>query len=931
MRNNQTFKLSALSAAMLSMATGFATPAFAAEEAEVEKIMVTGSRIARAEVASTSPITVVSKAQMTKLGITDVSTALRRLPAITGASANNQSSSGANNIQTATLRGIEATNTLILLNGRRMVGSDEDGLVDLSTVPFEAIAQIEVLKDGASAIYGSDAIAGVVNIITKRNYEGFEVNARYGQSSEGDAEEREVGLVMGFSTDKGSVMIAASSSNNDGWEEKDRYMTRDTDREYMGGTDVSSGTTPFSRLSGFGLDGTDGKTWTVPDASNPSQVVLFDYDEMGYNYRAAQSGANDNKTNSVFVTADYELSDDVIFFTELSFHDGFVQGNQAPPGTDTGWYGDNVDTPNAFKRYPDADGNNFGVGPNQKYNPFGIAGNVTRRFSEYGPRIYKTDNNIKRYTLGLQGTIFEEYDWEVNFSSQSAELISRGGAQPSINQIERALSDECETEADPTCVALNVFGPEGSITTEMLDFINTTAPVVTNKNDLMFMQAHISGPIVSMPAGDLMFSSGIEYREDQLSMEVDQAQRTATFDVSWGESSTPVISPVREITELYLELAIPVLDSLEVEAAVRYSDYSDIDESTTNPKFGVIYQPLDMLKLRASYSTGFRAPTMAQMYQGRTSSLTTNLYDPCNPNNEANFSSSDPRCVALGLDPQYSQNAIQSFDVIGGGNPDLKPEEAENMTLGLVVEPLDNLSFTLDYFDIEQTNVVFASTDYVIDQNLAGNPEYAGDVLRSNNGTGYIQTVIAPANNIAARNLSGFDFNANYVLETDIGEWRINLDTTLMDSFEVQDTSDTPFRDIVGTYDAAFGSIPEWKAAMQLDWSMGNFRATWDFNYNSDLKVLVADTDPNDADKVIYKTRTYKVGDVEKEDIMDATFIHNMQVGYFIDSIGTDVHFGIQNVFDKEPPYLDKGVTSTDDNLYSFRGRFFYMGVKKEF
>lgn len=904
MITNKTFNLSTFSIAMLSLASGIATPSFAAEEEQIEKIMVTGSRIARAEVTSTSPITVVTKAQLTNLGITDVSSALRRLPAITGNSANNQSSSGAVSIQTATLRGIEATNTLILLNGRRMVGSNEDGLVDLSSIPFEAISQIEVLKDGASAIYGSDAIAGVINIITRKNYEGFEVNAHYGQSSEGDAQERELGLVMGFSGEKGSMMFAASTSNNSGWEEKDRYMTKETQRDYLGGSNISSGTTPYARLSGFGLDSDN--TWTILDASNPTDVTAFDYDTMGYNYRGAQSGANDNKTTSVFVTGDYELRDGLTLFAELSFHDGFVQGNQAPPGVDTGWYGDSVDTPNAFKRYPDADGNNFGVGPNQKYNPFGQAGNVSRRFSEYGSRLYKTDNSINRYTLGLQGTAFEEYEWELSFSSQSAELITRGGAQPSISMIERALSDECETVEDPTCVALNVFGPEGSITSEMLDFINTTAPVVTNKNDLMFMQAHISGPVMKLPAGDLMFSSGMEYREDQLSMEVDQAQRTATFDVSWGGSSTPVVSPVREITEFYLELAIPVLDNLEVEAAVRYSDYSDINESTTNPKFGVIYQPLEIFKVRASYSTGFRAPTMAQMYQGQTSNINTSLYDPCNPGNDLNFSSTKAECVALGLDPAFSNNAIQSNDIIGGGNLDLKPEEAKNMTLGLVLEPVENLSFTLDYFDIEQSNVVFASSRYVIDQNLAGNPTFTGDVIRSNNGTGYIKTIFSPQNNIAARNLSGFDLNANYTLETDIGEWRVNIDTTLMSKFEVQDTSDTPFRDIVGTYDSAFGSIPKYKTNIQLDWSMGNYRATWDANYNSKIEASA-------------------------DDVMSASTFHNMQAGYFIESIGSDIHFGIQNVFDKKPPYLNQGVTSTDDNLYSFRGRFFYMGMKKEF
>ncbi|OHU85377.1 MULTISPECIES: TonB-dependent receptor [Pseudoalteromonas] len=904
MTTKLTFKFSALSLAVISSVSSISANVHAADDnlKEVEKIMVTGSRIARAEVESTSPITVVSKEALTNLGISDVSSALRRLPALTGNTANNQSSAGSNNIQTATLRGIEATNTLVLLNGRRLVGSDEDGLVDLSSIPFEAISQIEVLKDGASAIYGSDAIAGVINIITRKNFEGFKVTAHFGRSSRGDADERKVGFVTGVSTDKASIMVAASTSNNAGWEEKDRYMTKDADQTYLGGGNGRSGTAPNPKLTGFGLG--EG-TWTVPDASNPSQVIAWDYDKEGYNYRAAQSGANDNKTTSVFVFGEYELADELTFFTELSFHDGFVQGNQAPPGTDTGWYGDSVDTPNAFKRYPDADGNNFGVGPNQKYNPFGEAGNVSKRFSEYGSRIYQSNNTITRYTLGLQGMLADEYDWEVLFSSQSAKLVQEGGAQPSIIQIERALSDECETAADPDCVALNVFGPEGSITQDMLDFINTTAPSQTNKNDLSFIQASIAGPVMQLDAGEMMFSAGAEYREDQLSLSVDQAQRTATFDVSWGGSVTPVTSPVREISEYYLELAIPVLENLDVEAAVRYSDYSDIDQTTTNPKFGIIYRPLESVKIRGSYSTGFRAPTMAQMYQGRTSSINTNMYDPCNPNNDANyFNTSIAGCA--GLNPAFSKNEIQSNDIIGGGNPNLKPEEADNMTLGLVMEPLDGLGVTLDYFDIEQSNVVFSSSRYVVDQYVAGNPEFANAVIRSNNGTGYIQTIFSSSNNIAARNLSGYDLNINYLHENNLGTWRFNLDATYMADFEVQDTSDTPFRDVVGTYDSAFGSIPEYKANLQLDWEQGNYRVTWDAAYNS--KITAAE-----------------------DDVMDATVFHNIQLGYFIDQLQTDVHFGVQNLFDKEPPFLKANGTSTDDNLYSFRGRFYYVGLSRSF
>jgi len=900
---NKKFKLSALSISLLSIASSIATPTFAADEEQIEKIMVTGSRIARAEVASTSPITVVTKAQLTNLGISDVSSALRRLPAITGNSRNNQSSSGAWNIQTATLRGIEATNTLVLLNGRRMVGSDEDGLVDLSSIPFEAISQMEVLKDGASAIYGSDAIAGVINIITHRGYEGFEVNARYGQSSEGDADEREVGLRLGFSTDKGSVLIAASSKNNAGWLEKDRYMTKDIDQTYLGHVNRGSSTAPNAKLSGFGLEAGN---WTILDANDPlGSTVPYDYSTMSYNYRAVQSGANDNKSNSIYISADYDINDDINFFSEFSLYDGFVRGNQAPPGVDTGWYAGGSETPNAFLRYDDADGNHFGVGANQKYNPYGIAGNVARRFSEYGPRIYETESTVLRYTLGLQGTIFEEYDWELNFSSQSGDMTLTAGTQPSIIMIERALSNECETAADPNCVALNVFGPEGSITNEMLDFINVTQPTTTNSNSLMFMQAHISGPIMELPAGDMMFSTGLEYREDQLSMGADQAQATATFDVSWGDTTTPVVSPVREITEMYLELSVPVLENLHFEAAGRYSDYSDINESTFNPKFGLSYQPLDILKLRATYSTGFRAPTMAEMYQGKTIVL-GEVYDPCNLENKEGFIADTPACNALNLDPGNMVNGIQNITVVGGGNPDLSPEEAENMTLGMALEPMENLSLTLDYFAIEQTNVVFTSDRYVIDQHHAGNPDYANDVQRAGNGTGYVQEIFSPANNVAARNLAGIDFNANYLLSTNIGEWRFNLDTTFATKFEVQDVSGNPFRDITGTYDNAFGSIPEVKAAFQLDWSMDKLRATWDLTYNSDIEAT-------------------------ETDVMEATTFHNMQVGYFIEDIETDVNFGVQNVFDTKAPFLKATLTSTDDSLYSHRGRFLYVSFKTSF
>ena len=360
---DNVFKLSLLSAAVIATTL----PAFAVsanEENEIEKIMVTGSRIARAELTSASPITVVTKVQMERLGITDVGEALRKLPALTGNTTNSQSDSGAGSIATVTLRGIESSNTLILINSRRTIAANTDNQVDLLSIPFEAVERIEVLKDGASAMYGSDAIAGVINIITKSNFDGVRVNASTGISGEGDAAERRVGLTMGTSSDRGNLMFAISQNNTDGWLSKDRKRTQDANFTHVGGQNMRSGTAPNSRLSGFGLGA---GTWTILDANNPTDVTAFDYSTMGYNYHGVTSGSNTIKNTTAFLYGEYDLTDDIQAFAEVSLYSGWNQGNQAPPGVDTGWYGGGTETP-AFHHY-DSEGNQFGVGANQKYNP----------------------------------------------------------------------------------------------------------------------------------------------------------------------------------------------------------------------------------------------------------------------------------------------------------------------------------------------------------------------------------------------------------------------------------------------------------------------------------------------------------------------------------------------------------------------------------
>ncbi|WDE13947.1 TonB-dependent receptor plug domain-containing protein [Thalassomonas haliotis] len=903
MSKYSSVKLSALSAAMISSASVIATPVFAAtvadeNEEHIEKIMVTGSRIARTELSSSSPITVVSKVQMERLGITDVGEALRKLPSLTGNTANAQSDSGAGSVATVTLRGIEASNTLILINGRRTIAANAENQVDLLSIPFEAVEQIQVLKDGASAIYGSDAIAGVVNIITKNNFEGAGINASYGISGRGDGAEKHIGLTLGASSDRGSLMIALAQNNTDGWLSRDRTRTQDADFRHVGGQNQRSGTAPNARLTGFGLGEGD---WTVLDAANPGDVIPWDYDVMGYNYHDVTSGSNTLKNTTMFFTGEYELTDDVQVFAEISSYQGWNRGNQAPPGVDTAWYGSGTETP-AFHHY-DADGNQFGVGAKQKYNPFGVEGNVSRRFVEYGPRVYTTETDVTRYTLGFNGA-FGDYDWNLTYSSQEGRMTTDGGLQPSLMRIDAALSDECGTSEAPDCVPLNVFGPPGTITREMLDYINVTKPFSINDNTLDYYQASLAGPVMELPAGTMQFAIGYEHREEQSKQRADISQQTETFDVSWGEATSDVVSPVRKIDEFYAELVIPTLDILEVQLAVRHSKYSDLGETTTNPKFGVIYKPLAQVTLRGSYSTGFRAPTMLQMYSKANAAFTEGIADPCDPSGTGVVANM-PGCA--GLVDGNILNTVKGFNVNSGGNSELMPEEAKNLTLGLVYQASDKLSLTLDYFKITQENVVFQSPEYVLDQAyVAQNPDYTDQVTRALGGTGYIVSVNAPNDNIAERTLDGLDLALMYGFDTYVGDWDINLQWSHFLTFDVQDTADSPSRSIAGLYDNSFGNIPEDRANLTLGWSKND----WSVTYN--VEYLSATDEPGGH-------------------VMGSSHFHNAQVDYFYDPLGLDINLGVKNLWDKEPPLRYEGTNGVDYNTYSLRGSFFYMRLAKEF
>ncbi|MDN5782205.1 MAG: TonB-dependent receptor, partial [Luteimonas sp.] len=706
----------AIQASLLLSFSGLAaaqdSPATAEQARTLDTVTVTGTRIKKAELESQVPVQVLTREDIDRSGFTSVADIVQNLTA-SGAALNTKFNSSGNfgfppdgggvgaGAATVDLRHLGSKRVLVLVDGVRWVNeSSASGVgssVDLNTIPLSIIERIEVLEDGASSIYGSDAIAGVVNIITRRSIDGVKLDFNYGDFNDfKGGETYGADLGWGGSTDRVQWFLGASY-----------YKQKQIASSEYGpasvpvpGTGLANGSSATPQGRFVFQDPNTGQVYSItPDTgvADPTYTSgqpdcpttrTDDFHCFGtpdrFNFAPYNLLSTPSERKSVFGQVRFDFTPTFSGHAKLLYNQR-ESANQAAPepiflGTDAGVYNDYAEKTlviSALNPY-----NPFGfdlttIGPDANLFLLG------RRPVEGGPRRYQQEVKTWYASAGLEGTFdvaTRPWSWDVNvaFSRSRAEQTNTGSYN--IRRINEALGDPAACAAIAGCVPLNLFGGEGTITPEMLAFIQ---PIVRDRseNKLSLFTANLTGDLFEMWAGPLSFAAGYEYRKYEGSYTPDPITIAGEYNgVPSGATSGDY-----DVNEVYVEFNVPLMrdgwfgKSLDLSVAERYSDYSTFGGESTG-KIGLRWQVADELLLRGSFAQGFRAPSIGELY-GTLARFDATLTDPCN-----NAASTTPACVTEGVPAGYEQSNPQ-ISVVTSGNANLQPETSRSLMLGGVWSP----------------------------------------------------------------------------------------------------------------------------------------------------------------------------------------------------------------------------------------------------
>ncbi len=940
----------AVTAAVAAM--GNAPIAAAQEQTSLEEVYVTGSRIARDGFEYASPVDVFTAEDIAQSGATTIDQFLARIPAFSGF----QLGAGTNNGNTGTgskmvnLRGLGEKRTLVLINGKRQVGSfvgdsSDIGAVDLNAIPASMVERIEVLKDGASTAYGTDAIAGVVNLILKQDFEGVEISGEMGYNAdEWDGKNEQVALVAGATNDRGGVTFGLEYNKQDEVKQGDRDFSKDAlwpvlqeDGSFQAMAQGSSNSRRI-RTSSFSDAATallpDGATQFIVDEET-GEVRPF---EGGDTYNYAPVNALITPTERWHISA---LGDQEIF----SFTDGSVR-----------IYGEGMYTnrktsqrlaPDAsFAVTPDFEGNwNDHVPASNPFNPFGdnadnpygISGEdvrINRRFEESGGRLFSQDGDTFRMVTGFDGD-YKGVNWDLSYVYAEDEVVTETNNYGRFDRWAIAVDPE-RCAADAACAAatgpenaLNPFGPFGSISPEEMSYLSAGSLKDVYKNRLTALSLDLDGAFGELPGGAVGWAAGYQTRSESADFIPDEF---TAGGLTTSGAQDPLSASFR-VDEYYAEVLLPVLadvplvQMLEVEASVRYSDYNTDAGSTDNYRGGINWTLNDAWRVRSVYSTGFRAPNIVELVGGQTTTFPIVEF-PCefadrrsdiNDATRANCAAAGvPEDLELGFQWQsaYTQEAAT----------DLEPEESESFTFGVVWSPefAQGLRTSVDYWSFEVDDVIGLPDFNGLIRNCLAAEDQASEFACSffAGGTGVFPDDVVPDDataglaNLGKLETSGIDYSVDYLRDVDwgvINTFQTTLSGTYTDEYK-ETFPGSGTRDLVGTAGAndGFDIYAENRINLRLGISGEAWSAAWTMRWIDEAEDLLRPAEITD--------------DAKAEDVL----YHDIFASYSFRNVVWSV--GVDNLTDEEPPRFHSAFNAnTAPGTYDTFGIRAYTRVKITF
>lgn len=990
-----------LSAVRFALYTGAAAaamvgaPAMAQEDAagtsKLDTVVVTGSRIRKVDLETEQPVLTITRADFEKQGFQSVADILQNVSAMGAPPLSRASPLSAGEAAGGTfisMRNLGAQRTLVLLNGKRL-GVTTGGLADISTIPAVAVERIEILKDGASAIYGSDAMAGVVNIITRTNYNGAAASVYYGQYDEDDGAITKGDFVIGFGGEKGSLTIGAEWTKEDAVRARDRDFSAfpqsslHPDRswtaagQYGGFATCARGTAAVAPAC-F-VPGLAAGRYILRAGGNPYNPA--DYRPQNTNSESPLDKSNTNlqtdlrtplEQKNLFVDGTVNITDNIRFRTNLLY------SNRLSSRTVAGYPMQNAGFPQTAP----------GISVDSYYNPFGSwhapAGTAPQSIPSWWrrswevPRVSDSQLDTYRFSGAFEGSfeIGERYfDWDVSYMHNENRLLQKNYGNWNLARTQSSVGPsflnaagrvQCGTPTNPigfdVCVPFNPFlefGREGdgglTNNPELQNFLFQTEHN-SGRTRTVSYAANLAGLAFTLPAGDLGFAVGYEYRKENGAFQPDALAATAG---STNLASNPT-SGGYNVDELYLELNVPVLadlpfaKELTINAATRYSDYDTFGD-TLNSKAGFKWKPIDSLMFRGTWAEGFRAPTIADLYGG--GSQTFAFYtDPCDTVFGASrdpASSTRQRCVAelgamantlrqlqQGFVPSTSaapQTPVAFFN--GAGNPTLTPEFSTSKTLGFLYSPhfIEGLNFGIDWWQVNVKNTIVGDTPGGIlsDCYVQGIAERCRGFTRDP-VAGWVTGFNYGNRNAGYRETEGYDLDISYRLPTEsIGNFTVGWQTTYTSRDEFVTSVAPP--GVVYTnpsQNVSFGSAFRIRSNMTLSWDMGDFGMSWTARYYSAMKesCLNATQFPEECnDPGRYSPNLIGQPTLSNRNVSGATVFNDLQFRWNAPWNAT-VSVGANNAFNKVGPIMYSQPSSNTSYYGGFDiGRFYYARYTQRF